>query len=172
MLRPWHVPRDTSARWNSLPRRNGLLPLQLQVHFTPTAEPPTITPTDTATSLPTFTDVPDETSTPRPTVTIDPVATPKPPITYYTQAGDTLASITGRFGVTASQITSSSVLPETGLISPNTYLVIPDVLTDVFTSEIYIPDSEIVFSPSAVNFDYENYILYASGYLATYVEQM
>ena len=140
--------------------------------LTPTAEPPTLTPTAFPTSLPTFTDVPDETSTPRPTVTIDPRATPKPPITYYTQAGDTLASITGRFGVTASQIKSSAVLPETGLISPNTYLVIPDVLTDVFTSEIYLPDSEVVFSPSEVNFDYENYILYASGYLATYVEKM
>jgi len=149
--------------------------------FTPTSPvsipsatliPPTATATEMPTSLPTFTDVPDITATPRPTVTPDPRATPKPPILYYTQAGDTLPSITGRFGVSASQITSSEPLPETGLISPNILLVIPDVLTDVFTSNSFMPDSEVVYSPSAVNFDYENYILYANGYLSTYVEKM
>ena len=147
--------------------------------FTPSATAATPSPapilfTETAsgpTSLPTFTDVPPVT-TPRPTVTIDPQATPKPPILYYTQAGDTLASITGRFGVSASQINSSVALPTTGLISPNILLVIPDVLTDVFASDSYMPDSEVVFSPSAVDFDYETYINNAGGYLSTYVEQM
>ncbi len=77
---------------------------------TPSPSPIVYTETASATSLPTFTDVPLIT-TPRPTVTIDPQATPKPPILYYTQAGDTLASITGRFGVDASLINSSVTLP-------------------------------------------------------------
>ncbi|MBP9041666.1 MAG: LysM peptidoglycan-binding domain-containing protein, partial [Anaerolineaceae bacterium] len=67
---------------------------------------PTATP-ETPTPVPTFTDMPLATSTPRPTNTIDPNATPKPPISYYTQSGDTLPSILGRFGVTADQITAS-----------------------------------------------------------------
>ena len=138
----------------------------------PTAAPPTPTETTGPTSLPTFTDVPEETATPRPTVTTDPRATPKPPILYYTQAGDTLASITGRFGVTASQISYSVSVPQTGLISPNILLVIPDVLSDVFTSESFMPDSEVVYSPSAADFDYEKYIMDAGGYLSTYVEKM
>ncbi len=147
--------------------------------FTPsaTAAVPTPSPiiiTETAvgpTSLPTFTDEPPVT-TPRPTVTTDPQATPKPDILYYTQAGDTLASITGRFGVSVNQITFSEPVPQTGLISPNILLVIPDVLTDVFTSDSFMPDSEVVFSPSAANFDYETYINNAGGYLSTYVEEM
>jgi murein DD-endopeptidase MepM/ murein hydrolase activator NlpD len=150
----------------------GFTPTSTAGTPSPTAQLPTNTPTQGPTSLPTFTDVPEITSTPQPTATTDPRATPKPPILYYTQAGDTLASITGRFGVSASQITSSEVLPQTGLISPNILLVIPDVLTNVFTSDSFMPDSEVVYSPSAQNFDYESYINQAGGYLSKYVEKM
>jgi LasA protease len=144
---------------------------------TNTQEPPTPmaeTPTATEiipTSLPTFTDVPPVTLTPRPTVTMDPLATAKPLITYYTLAGDTMPSILGRFGVTREQIITSGTVPENGLISPNTVLFIPDVLTDVFASYIIMPDSEVVFSPSAVDFDIESYVKNAGGYLSTYTER-
>lgn len=150
----------------------GFTPTSTAGTPSPTAALPAETATQGPTSLPTFTDVPVETATPRPTATTDPRATPKPPILYYTQSGDTLASITGRFGVSVAQITSSEPLPEIGLISPNILLVIPDVLTDVFTSESFMPDSEVVYSPSASDFDFETYINNAGGYLSTYVEAM
>lgn len=122
------------------------------------------------TTLPTFTDMPDITSTPRPTRTPDPNATPKPPIQYYTQAGDTLPSITGRFGVTAEQIVATSTIPETGLINPGTLLIIPDVLDEVYDSTLVMPDSEVVYSPSASNFDISAFVESAGGHLSGYKE--
>ena len=120
--------------------------------------------------LPTFTDLPNASSTPRPTRTPDPNATPRPPIQYYSQAGDTLPSITGRFGVSEDQIVSTSNLPPSGLINPGTLLIIPDVLDDVFESTLVLPDSEVVFSPSAVGFDISAFVEKAGGYLSRYQE--
>lgn len=122
------------------------------------------------TVLPTFTDMPDITSTPKPTRTPDPNATPKPPIQYYTQAGDTLPSITGRFGVSVDQIVTTSEIPQTGLINPGTLLIIPDVLDEVYDSTLVMPDSEVVFSPSAASFDIVTFVDHAAGYLSQYQE--
>lgn len=140
--------------------------------------PPTLTPTETLapvppteTSLPTFTEMPAITETPAPTHTLDPNATARPPIQYYTQSGDTLPSITGRFGVTAEQIKSSETIPATGLINPGILLVIPDVLENVTSPLKIMPDSEVVYSPSAASFDIEDYINnQTNGYLKRYTE--
>lgn len=139
-----------------------------------TSEPADITIAATEspapTAIPTFTDMPDITSTPKPTRTPDPNATPKPPIQYYTQAGDTLPSVCGRFGVSADQILSTVDLPGNGLINPGTLLIIPDVLDEVFDSTLVLPDSEVVFSPSAADFDILAYVEQAGGYLSRYNE--
>ncbi|HNR01878.1 MAG TPA: LysM peptidoglycan-binding domain-containing protein [Anaerolineaceae bacterium] len=131
-----------------------------------------IQPTDTATQppLPTFTDLPRFTSTPQPSRTPDPNATPKPPIQYYTQAGDTLVSISGRFGVSADQVISNETIPTDGLINPGILLIIPDVLEGVYDSLALLPDSEVVYSPSAVGFDIITYVAEADGYLNGYQE--
>lgn len=120
--------------------------------------------------IPTYTDMPDVTSTPKPTRTPDPNATPKPPIQYYTQAGDTLPSITGRYGVSVDQIISTVAIPTSGLINPGTLLIIPDVLDEVFDSTLVLPDSEVVYSPSATGFDILAFVEQAGGYLSTYQE--
>ena len=140
----------------------------------PTAEAATATPraTGTPTSLPTFTDIPGGTITAKPTSTVDPRATAKPPIQYYTQSGDTLPSILGRFGLTADQITYSESVPETGLINPGILLIIPDVLTDVLDSITVMPDSEVVYSPTALDFDIEEFVNQAGGFLSTYKEEL
>ncbi len=135
---------------------------------TSTAIPPLDTPAQPP--LPTFTDLPLFTSTPQPTRTPDPNATPIPPLQYYTQAGDTLVSITGRFGVSADQIVSSELLEANGLINPGVLLIIPDVLEGVYESLTVLPDSEVVYSPSAVDFDIINYVAEADGYLNRYTE--
>lgn len=132
----------------------------------PTALPPT------STSLPTFTDVPAITDTPAPTNTVNPNATAKPPIQYYTQSGDTLPSIMGRFGVTADEIKSSEAIPPTGIINPGVLLIIPDHLGVTTPSTKVMPDSEVVYSPSADSFDIEGYIDQTPGYLRNYVEGM
>ncbi len=131
---------------------------------------PTFQPTQTATL-----DAPVEAST-TPTIhitaTLDPRATPKPPILYYTLAGDTLASITGRFGITADKITSDEQLPQNGLINPNILLIIPDTLGETTSDTIVMPDSEVVYSPSAAGFDIMAFVEGTDGYLKHYTEQM
>jgi LasA protease len=90
---------------------------------------------------------------------------------YYTQAGDTLPVVATRFGVDAPEIISSSgSLPEKGLMNPNTLLVIPHKLVNTTSSAKIIPDSELVYSPSAVDFDIEAFVNDAGGYLSTYKE--
>ncbi len=132
----------------------------------------TISPSQTATQppLPTFTDLPAFTSTPLPSRTPDPNATLKPPIQYYTQAGDTLVSISGRFGVSADQVIPGEPIPANGLINPGVLLIIPDVLEGVYESLKLLPDSEVVYSPSAVDFDILGYVAEADGYLNHYQE--
>ena len=125
-----------------------------------------------STQLPTFTDVPESATTPAPTNTLNPKATAKPPIQYYTQSGDTLPSITGRFGVTAADIKTGEQIPTTGLINPGILLIIPDRLGQSTPSTKIMPDSEVVYSPSAVNFDIESYVNHTSGYLKNYTEEV
>jgi LasA protease len=93
------------------------------------------------------------------------------PLLYSTQAGDTLPVIAIRFGVDISEISSpSSSLTKTGLLNPNTLLIIPHKLVNTTSPAKIIPDSELVYSPSAIDFDIEAYIKDAGGYLSTYRE--
>ncbi len=93
------------------------------------------------------------------------------PLLYYTQAGDTLPVVAIRFGVRVEDITpSDGNLPPTGLLTPNTLLIIPHVLVNTTSPVKIIPDSELIYSPSAVDFDVEAYVKQAGGYLNTYEE--
>ncbi len=93
------------------------------------------------------------------------------PLLYYTQAGDTLPVIAIRFGVDIDKINSpGGSLPTTGLLTPNTLLVIPHMLVNTTSPTKIIPDSELVYSPSAIDFDVEAYVNDAGGYLSRYRE--
>src|SRR4030066_505595 len=93
------------------------------------------------------------------------------PLLYYTQAGDTLPVVAIRFGVDASEIGSpSAFLTPTRLWTPNTLLIIPHKLVNTTSSAKIIPDSEVVYSPSAIDFDVVAYSMDAGGYLSTYRE--
>jgi LasA protease len=93
------------------------------------------------------------------------------PLLYYTQAGDTLPVVAIRFGVDAAEISApSGSLPQSGLLNPNTLLIIPHKLVNTTSSAKIIPDSELVYSPSAIDFDIEAYVNDAGGYLSTYKE--
>jgi LasA protease len=47
-------------------------------------------------------------------------------------------------------------------------LIIPNVLEDVTAPDPLLPDSELVYSPSAASFNVENFVNSAGGYLSTY----
>jgi LasA protease len=93
------------------------------------------------------------------------------PLLYYTQAGDTLPVVAIRFGVEVDDITQSDGnLPLSGLLTPNTLLIIPHKLVNTTSPAKIIPDSELIYSPSAVDFDVEAYVDQAGGYLSRYKE--
>jgi LysM repeat protein len=103
---------------------------------------------------------------PTPTPTIS--ATPAPPILYTSQSGDTLPALAARFGVMSSEITSTEELPAWELINPDQLLIIANRLGETGPSENIIPDSEVVYSPSGLDFDIDGFVDEAGGYLSTY----
>lgn len=109
-----------------------------------------------------------EGSSPTPT----PPAGGFPPFLYYTQAGDTLPVVATRFGVEPGEITSPEPLPPIALLNPGQLLVIPRRLANTTSSEQLIPDSEIVYSPSAIDFDAAAFADQAGGFLSEYREYM
>ena len=108
----------------------------------------------------------------------DPILTPtpeltetsRPPLLYYTQAGDTLPVIAVRFGVEESEIISPDPLPSASLLTPNQLVIIPNRLANTTSPEKLLPDSEVVYSPSAEDFDIQAFLSKAGGYLSTYKE--
>ncbi|MCE1253288.1 MAG: M23 family metallopeptidase [Anaerolineae bacterium] len=137
----------------------------------PTAVENTTTPeeiiTDTETPVPPSLS-PSPTSL-TPSATRD--TTQYPPILYYSQSGDTRLALAKRFRVGVDEITSPDPLPDPGgLIQPNQLLIIPDAHFPTGPIDRALPDSEIIYSVSAADFDTEAFVNEAGGYLATYQE--
>ena len=91
---------------------------------------------------------------------------------YQTLPGDTLAGLSGRFGVEAHTITVSSANAlEEYLISgqPLTILRQPG---QVSSAQRLLPDSELVYSSSAGDFDVFAFVNEAGGYLSKYHEKV
>jgi murein DD-endopeptidase MepM/ murein hydrolase activator NlpD len=120
---------------------------------TPTPEPPQPTSTFLAPS-------------PTPTAII----TTRETRTYQTLSGDTLSALAARFGVNPQDIRAPFGLQGSTTLQPGQLLDIPDVLNpDVLGPAIKsLPDSEVVFSPSASGFDPGQFAASQGGYLAAY----
>ena len=118
-------------------------------------EAPTVTFTaPTAFLLPTATLIPDGT------------------VEYFTQSGDTFASIAAHFRVELAEIESEDVLELTLLVDAGTRLLVRDVLGETTPPDILFPDAAVVFSPAAVGFDVGAFADTQGGYLSTYSELM
>lgn len=158
----------------------------------PTSSPaPTVLPTQTATRVvdPLAFQVIPATVTPTPTfgeafVTQEPTSTiestptstiKSPTRLYYAQSGDWLPAVAVRFGVDMNSIVSPKVLPTEGLLDPGTLLLIPDTLDHslAYTPAVQlIPDDELIYSATAIDFDINTYVKEAGGYLSTYREYL
>jgi hypothetical protein len=78
-----------------------------------------------------------------------------------------------RFLIAESEVTGSTPLPSEGLIDSGTLLVLPNRITIPTTPNIQImPDSEVVFTATAVDFDIQRYINESNGFLRTYREYL
>ena len=104
-----------------------------------------------------------------------PTAANTPTLLYYAQSGDWLPAVAIRFGVDVKDIASPKDLPERELLDPGTLLIIPDTLdrSIPFTPAVQLlPDNELIFSSSALDFDIADYVKQAGGYLSTYREYL
>jgi murein DD-endopeptidase MepM/ murein hydrolase activator NlpD len=137
---------------------------------TNTIEAPTLTATPTS-LLSSFVTQP---ATHTPTQFLTPTQ-PGATILYYAQNGDWLPAVARRFNVGVTEITSPKILPASGFLDTGTLLIIPDrgdTRAQVTSAAQLIPDSEIIFSASAVDFDVTGYVQSAGGYLSTYREYL
>jgi hypothetical protein len=91
---------------------------------------------------------------------------------YYTIAGDSLPVVSLRFGVDMDSITSPDSIDPKGLISPDHLLIIPNRLDTTSSRTKLLPDSEITYSPSTIDFDTDAFVKAAGGYLSTYREYL
>ena len=107
-----------------------------------------------------------------PTIVLQPV----PPVlgdlegfyVYSAQSGDTLAVVARHFGVEPSQISSQEYIPNTGFIQPGKKLIIPKTLTDFYYSDVLLPDSEVIYSPTTRNFNVAQFVNSTGGYLRSF----
>lgn len=91
---------------------------------------------------------------------------------YYAQSGDTLPVVAKRFGVDVSEIDSPEALPVSGFLDPGQLLLLPDHLRKLEPGLPLIPDGEIVYGPSAADFDVSVYLSQARGYLSQHREYL
>jgi LasA protease len=91
---------------------------------------------------------------------------------YVTQSGDTLSGLAGRFGVSPEQILDPMRYPPNMLLPMGHTLSIPNTFDNLRFSGALMPDSEIVYSPSAADFSIHDYIQQSGGFLSTYTEQV
>lgn len=111
------------------------------------------------------------------------IVTPGPPTTipqpapgdfyeYTTQSGDTPSALAARFEVGLEQIPIPSGQGANELLAPGQLLRIPNSLPGVTTSAQLLPDQELVFSPTASDFDLDLFIQSVGGFLSTYYEEV
>lgn len=139
----------------------------------------TQSPTETAQYI-LETETPEATITQKPLVVrFTPTATfPPDRYPYYAQSGDTLKVIARRFGINPEQITSPDSLPQDELLPPGQQLLIPlpdEIVPDsglYYHAERLLPDSEVIYSPSAIEFDIAAYLEESGGYLSDYQEYL
>ncbi len=150
----------------SLPALSFPAPLGQPVEAAVIETPRPTVPPSTAILIPTAAPVVNNTAVPSPTST----PTRQPPILYTTQSGDYLSNLAVRFGVPVSEIQTTGNIPKEGLINPGQLLVIPRVLGKTAPATAILPDSEVVYSPTALDLDIKTYVKESQGYLSSYTQ--
>jgi LasA protease len=89
---------------------------------------------------------------------------------YLAQSGDTLSALAGRFGVEPQEITCAVQIPAKGFIPVDLELSIPKRAAKAPYPNAVLPDSEVINSPTTLDFDIDRTIRQAGGYLSQYKE--
>ncbi len=101
---------------------------------------------------------------------ISPAPQNEQPYIYFAQSGDTLPVVAAHFGVPVEQIVFAGQVSPDGYIDPGTPLALPMALPQTPYPAALLPDSEIIYAPSAADFDIGRFIEGAGGFLSTYTE--
>lgn len=103
---------------------------------------------------------------------------PLPPLrtrteTYVVQSGDTLNRIAQRFGVGLNDLVQANELDSPDFLEIGQVLTIP-VPTPQGSGPDFkiIPDSELVYGPTSVDFDIASFVRDKGGHLSTYKEEV
>jgi len=92
---------------------------------------------------------------------------------YVVQAGDTLGSISQRYGVSLGALMQANSLSDPNLLTVGTTLTIPAPEPGpVGPSFKILPDSELVYGPASALFNVDEFIQSQGGYLASYSEDV
>lgn len=105
-----------------------------------------------------------------PTFTVTPFRPPADYVKYVTQSGDTLESVAAHFNVDPDQVISEEQIQQQGLIDPGQILYLPPMEGQTTPDEILFYDSDVVYSPSAKNFNLVEFADSFAGRLSTYSE--
>lgn len=105
-----------------------------------------------------------------------PTSTPVPPPAidenlyhiYAIRSGDTLDVVARHFGVAPAAITAVQELPNEGILPPGEFLVIPKNADNQVALAVILPDSAVIDSPCADDFDLRAFVNQAGGYLSTF----
>lgn len=95
--------------------------------------------------------------------------------TYTVQPGDTLNAISSRFGVSPEALMGANGMADPNALEVNQVLTIPpaDVVPPPpITSFKTIPDSELVWGPTAATFNVASYVKQKPGFLYAYSEEV
>lgn len=92
--------------------------------------------------------------------------------TYITQSGDTLTYIAERFNVSLDKVQPADEIKPEGLLPAGLVLSIPNRTGETSINQTLLPDSEVVYSPSAAGFSAAEYLSNSGGFLSRYSEHV
>ena len=87
---------------------------------------------------------------------------------YTIQSGDTLPALAARFEVSPDDIQSEEPLSDTEFLQSGMIVKIPNRVEDEGPAEKLIPDVELIFSMTSLDYDNQSFISNAGGYLNQY----
>ena len=87
---------------------------------------------------------------------------------YAARSGDTLSVVARHFAVAPDEISSPEAIAQTGILPTGQYLIIPRNALNEEQHQFILPDSAVIFSPCAEDFDVSVFIQNAGGYLSRF----
>jgi hypothetical protein len=110
--------------------------------------------------------------TPLPTAPAITMVAPAGFVTYVTRPGETLLGLAKRFELRLDELLYQQPYLPDAYLPGGLQLVVPEIHGATTPPDTLLPDSELVYSPSAVGFDVTAFVNQAGGFLSIYSEDV